>query len=55
VYEAELIWDGKPRRVLVDEAESDPLLGMRLLNGYEMKMQVFDRGKVTIKRLAKKK
>lgn len=52
VYEAELIWDGKPRKILVDEAESDPLVGMRLLNGYELKMQVRDGGKIALKRLS---
>lgn len=51
VYEATVGWDGKPRRVLVDEAETDPLVGMTLLSGYELKMQVRSGGKVTIKRL----
>ena len=51
VYEANVVWDGKVRNILVDEADTDPLVGMRLLNGYELKMQVRARGKVTIKRL----
>jgi len=51
VYEAKVVWDGKVRRVLVDEADTDPLVGMRLLRGYELKMQVRARGKVTITRL----
>jgi clan AA aspartic protease len=51
VYEAKVVWDGKVRRVLVDEADTDPLVGMGLLRGYELKMQVRVRGKVTIKRL----
>jgi clan AA aspartic protease len=51
VYEAKLVWDGKVRRVLVDEPDTDPLVGMGLLRGYELKMQVRSRGKVTIKRL----
>ena len=51
VYEAGVVWDGKVRRVLVDEADADPLVGMRLLRGHELKMQVRARGKVTIKRL----
>jgi clan AA aspartic protease len=53
VYEARVLWDGKVRPVLVDEANSDPLVGMRLLRGHELKMQVQDRGTVTIKRLPK--
>ena len=51
VYEAKVTWDGKPRRILVDEADTDPLVGMALLSGYELKMQVRSRGKVSIKRL----
>ncbi|HJT76786.1 MAG TPA: clan AA aspartic protease [Gemmataceae bacterium] len=51
VYEARIVWDGNVRRVLVDEADTDPLIGMGLLKGYELNMQVRSRGKVTIKRL----
>ncbi len=51
VYEATVVWDRRERRVLVDEADTDPLVGMGLLTGYELKMQVRSRGKVTIKRL----
>ncbi len=53
-YEAKLVWDGKARRIIVDEADTDPLVGMGLLRGYELKMQVRSRGKVTIKRLPSK-
>jgi clan AA aspartic protease len=52
VYQARVVWDGKVRHVLVDETDSDPLVGMRLLRGHELKMQVRARGKITIKRLA---
>ncbi len=51
VYVAKVDWDGKARTILVDEANADPLVGMRLLRGHELKMQVRARGKVTIKRL----
>jgi clan AA aspartic protease len=51
VYEAKVVWDGKERRVLVDETGTDPLVGMGLLRGYELKVQVRYRGKVTVKRL----
>jgi clan AA aspartic protease len=55
VYEAKVVWDGKVRDILVDEADTDPLIGMRLLKGHELKMQIRARGKVTIKRLARRK
>jgi clan AA aspartic protease len=49
VFEAE-----NTRRVLVDEADTDPLIGMAILRGHELKMQVRNRGKITIKRLPTK-
>ena len=48
VYEAELVWDGQVRRLLVDEADTDPLVGMSLLSGYELKIEVCSQGKVEI-------
>src|SRR5207249_2157321 len=54
VYVGKVVWDGKERRILVDEADSDPLVGMALLRGYELTMQVRYRGKITIKRLPQK-
>src|SRR5438876_4845619 len=44
-YEATVVWDGKVRQILVDEADADPLIGMRLLQGHEWKMHVCARGK----------
>lgn len=51
VYEANVLWDGRIRRILVDEADTDPLVGMGLLQGYELKMQVRPGGRIAIKRL----
>jgi len=55
VYVGKLVWDGKVRTVLVDEANADPLVGMKLLRGHELRMQVRYRGRVTIKRLASRR
>lgn len=54
VYVAKVEWDGKVRTILVDEADAEPLVGMRLLRGSELKMQVRYRGKVTIKKLPRR-
>jgi len=54
VFEAEVLWDGAVREILVDEADSEPVIGMQMLKGYELKMQVCPRGKVTIKRLRRR-
>jgi clan AA aspartic protease len=53
VYEGTVTWDRRVRRVAVDAADTDPLVGMALLRGYELKMQVRTSGKVTIKSLSK--
>lgn len=51
VYEATVLWDGAPRRVAVDAADIDPLVGMLLLYGYELTVQAMEGGQVTIKAL----
>ncbi|HVC92741.1 MAG TPA: hypothetical protein VND64_03575 [Pirellulales bacterium] len=51
VYEAKVVWDGQVRHVLIDEADTAPLVGMDLLRGYELKMQVRARGNLSIRRL----
>jgi clan AA aspartic protease len=51
VFVADVLWDGHRRRILVDEADAEPLLGMRLMNGYELRMQIRRNGRITLKRL----
>ena len=51
VYEGNIVWDGKTRRIQVHEADGSPLIGMAIMADYELRMQVRDGGKVTIKRL----
>jgi clan AA aspartic protease len=51
VYQGKVAWVGRVRSVFVDELDAIPLVGMSLLRGYELKMQVRFRGKVTIERL----
>ena len=48
VYAAKVRWDGKVRKVYVDESDADPLVGMELMKGHELRMQIRARGKVTI-------
>jgi predicted aspartyl protease len=48
VFDAEVDWDGEVRRVLIDEADTDPLVGMSLLSGYELNVEVCPQGKVEI-------
>ena len=48
VYEASVIWDGQVRTIEINESETDPLVGMGLLEGYELKIQAVAGGSVTI-------
>lgn len=51
VYTATVVWDGKPRKILVEAADTDPLIGMRLLFGYDLRIQTVFGGNVTIEAL----
>jgi hypothetical protein len=51
IYEATVRWDGRARRVSVDEVDVMPLVGMALLYGYELTMQIVAGGKVLLKPL----
>lgn len=49
VYAASVIWDGQYRDIPVNKAETDPLVGMGLLYGYDLHIQAVAGGQVTIK------
>lgn len=49
VYAATIIWDGQYRTIPVNEAETDPLVGMSLLYGYDLSIRAVEGGNVTIK------
>jgi clan AA aspartic protease len=49
VYAATIIWDGQYRNIPVNEAETDPLVGMSLLHGYDLHIRAVAVGNVTIK------
>lgn len=51
IYAADVVWDGMLRPIAVDAADSDSLVGMRLLSGYELMIHVIPDGAVTISTL----
>jgi len=51
VYSATLHWDGAFRTIKVNELDTDSLLGVGLLYGYEVCIQTINQGMVTIKAL----
>jgi clan AA aspartic protease len=48
IYAATITWDGTPRNILVEAADTDPLVGTALLSGYNVYIQVVAGGSVTI-------
>lgn len=54
IYEAALDWDRELRRIAVDEADATPLVGMALMSGYELRIQVVDGGSASLERLPQK-
>lgn len=51
IYEAQLDWDGQTRTIEADAAEVEPLIGMSMLYGYELRVRVVDGGSVTVEAL----
>ena len=48
MYDATVLRDGQPRNVYVCAAETTPLVGMRLLEGHDLHVEVQDGGRVVI-------
>lgn len=51
IYAATVLWDGVPRNILVEAADTDPLVGMALLYGHDVRMQVVEGGGIIIQAL----
>ena len=48
VYDVAVLWDGQPRYVLADAADTTPLVGMRMLDRHNLNIDVEDGGRVVI-------
>ncbi|WP_089721979.1 clan AA aspartic protease [Candidatus Entotheonella palauensis] len=48
VYTVTIIWDGQPRTIEVEAADTDPLVGMSLLDRHSLHIDVLPGGIVTI-------
>ena len=51
VYEAIVVWDGDLLTIPIDEADSEPLIGMSLMEGYQLMVQVFEGGLVKLSKV----
>jgi clan AA aspartic protease len=52
VYRGLVIWDGELQRIDINESDTEPLVGMSLLYGYRMQLDVIEGGTVTIQALS---
>jgi clan AA aspartic protease len=52
LYVANVIWDGQYREIYVAESETEPLLGMSLLYGYQLQIDAIEGGSVKIEALS---
>ena len=48
IHEGTVLWDGRPTSVSIDAADMVPLIGMMLLDGFELTVQVRTNGRVTV-------
>lgn len=48
LYDVAVLWDGQPRYVLADAADTTPFVGMRMLDRHNLNIDVEDGGRVVI-------
>ena len=48
IHNAVVIWDGRPRQILADTADTAPLAGMSLLDGHSLYVEIEEGGRVTV-------
>ncbi|MBE9033186.1 clan AA aspartic protease [filamentous cyanobacterium LEGE 11480] len=48
IYEGTVIWDGKIQAIEINAADTEPLLGMRILQGYRLQLDNVPGGLVKI-------
>jgi clan AA aspartic protease len=51
IHDANVIWDGQFREIEINSANTDPLLGMKMLRGYRLQVDTVQGGLVTIEAL----
>ena len=51
VYEATIVWDGQAVAISVDESDSEPLVGMALMDGFRIFIEDLNGGLVQIERI----
>ena len=52
LYDAVVLWDGHPREVQAGAANTAPLVGMAMLDGCDLSVEVVDGGQVAVRQRA---
>jgi clan AA aspartic protease len=52
VYRGTVIWDGQLRVIEINASDTAPLVGMALLEGFELRVQAYEGGSVAILSIA---
>ena len=52
MYTANVIWDGQIQIIDVASSEAEPLIGMSLLYGYDLRIQAVEGGSVSVQALS---
>jgi predicted aspartyl protease len=50
-YEATIIWNEEYQQIVVTPVETEPIIGIALLEGYTLQIQVMQHGLVTLERV----
>ena len=51
VHDATIIWDGQFQEIEINSADTDPLLGMKMLRGFRLQVDTVQGGMVSIEAL----
>jgi clan AA aspartic protease len=51
VHVGTVLWNGRQRQILVEVSDTEPLLGMRMMESHELTIEVIDGGALSIREL----
>lgn len=51
IYAANVLWDGAGRNILVEAADTDPLIGTAMMSGHELRVQFLSGGEVRLREI----
>lgn len=51
VYDGEIAWNNQLRSIEIEAANTQPLIGMALMRGYDLNIEVFEGGAVSLQTL----